>query len=130
MGGEEMPADAPLPQRQGPAAGRLTVPKDVHMLRPLPGRRDFADVIKGAEMGGDTWSLGLCGPQIISRVLERWNREAEESEADRWPHKPDSAPRCKGEGTPKKGAAPRSWERQGTVPPPGPSGRSTAQPTP
>lgn len=36
----------PPPQTRGTAAGRLTVPKDVHMLRPLPGKWDFTDVIK------------------------------------------------------------------------------------
>lgn len=83
MEGEEMPADSPAPEmerwrRRGAAAGRLVAPKDVHMLSPFHGKWDFTDVIKDAEKGGDTWIIGLCGPDMISRVLERCKREAAE----------------------------------------------------
>lgn len=88
--------------RRGAAAGRLTVPKDVHMLSPLHGKWDFTDVIKDAEMGGDTLIIGLRGPNIILRVLERWNWGSEESEPHSWPHKQDSAQRCWGKGPPVK----------------------------
>lgn len=73
------------------------------MPSPLHGKWDFTDVIKDAGMGGDAWIIGLCGPNLISRVLERWKREAEESEPDRWQHKQEGlSPALLGEGPPDK----------------------------
>jgi len=66
---------------KGTVAGKITVPKDVHILSHRAcgcvtsrGKWDLAGVTRDPEMVRGPWMVGLRGPSVIIRVLEEGGR--------------------------------------------------------